>query len=132
MYRRVCYLHATTNGAENAMSLSDAFYVAIPLTNSVGNILLKLSIGERERRNKSRFLLMQLLGYSTFIVVVFFSYLFLLSHDANFFVIIFSLNYLATLYVSRWFLKERFTLRDVKYDLVVVVGIVVFYLGGNT
>lgn len=114
------------------MILADAFYVAIPLANSVGNILLKLSIGERERRNKSRFLLMQLLGYSTFIVVVFFSYLFLLSHDANFFVIIFSLNYLATLYVSRWFLKERFTLRDVKYDLVVVVGIVAFYLGGST
>lgn len=113
------------------MILADAFYVAIPLTNSVGNILLKLSIGERKRGNISGFLLMQLFGYSTFIVVMFFSYLFLLSHDAHFFVLIFSLNYLATLYVSRWFLKEQFTLRDVKYDLLVVFGIVVFYLGGN-
>ena len=111
------------------MILSDAFYVVIPLTNSVGNILLKLSTGEKKKGNLVPFLVMQLLGYSTFIIVMVFSYMFLLTHDANYFVMIFSLNYLVTVYVSRWFLKDAFTLRDVKYDFLVVVGIVVLYSG---
>lgn len=111
------------------MILSDAFYVLIPLTNSLGNVLLKLSIGALEKGIRSKYWIMQALGYGTFVVVMLFSYLFLLTHDANYFVLIFSLNYLATLYVSRWFLREKFTLRDVKYDAFMVIGIVLFYLG---
>lgn len=111
------------------MILSDAFYVVIPFTNSIGNVLLKLSIEEKKKGIFMSFLVMQLLGYSTFITVMVFSYMFLLTHNVNYFVLIFSLNYLVTLYVSRWILKDTFTLRDVKYDFLVVVGIVVFYWG---
>lgn len=111
------------------MILADVLYVAIPFANSIGNVLLKLSVGEKQKGKQSHYVTMQLLGYGTFIVVMIFSYLFLLTHEAKFFVLIFSLNYLATLYVSRWFLNDAFTLRDVKYDLLVVFGIFVFYWG---
>lgn len=111
------------------MTLSDVFYVVIPFTNSLGNALLKLSIEKRKKINKQRFIMMQLMGYSTFVIVMVFSYMFLMTHAASLFVVIFSLNYLATLYVSRWFFKDNYAIRDVIYDALVVVGIVIFYWG---
>lgn len=108
---------------------SDLFYIAIPLTNSAGNVLLKLSLFEREKGAWRWFLIMQSLGYATFLVVAVFSYLFLMSHDASLFVLIFSLNYLATVYVSRWFLEKKFLSKKIIYDILVVAGIVIFYWG---
>jgi len=108
---------------------SDLLYIVIPLTNSVGNVLLKLSISHKKNNNYSRFIVMQLAGYTTFIIVMALSYIFLLTHDASFFVLLFSLNYLVTLYASRWFLNEHYTSRDVIYDGLMVIGICIFYWG---
>ena len=52
-----------------------------------------------------------------------------MSHDASLFVLIFSLNYLATVYVSRWFLEKKFLSKKIIYDILVVAGIVIFYWG---
>jgi len=111
--------------------LSDVFYVAIPLANSAGNVLLKLSVGEARKANRLRFLLLQFAGYGIFVMVAGFSYMFLMTHDASLFVVIFSLNYLTTLYASRWFLGEAYATRDVMYDALVIVGIVIFFSGSS-
>ena len=113
------------------MITSDLLYVVIPLINSLGNVLLKLSIEEKRKNRQLRFIIIQLSGYSTFILVIIFSYIFLLTHNASLFVLIFSLNYLSTLYASRWILKDHYTTQSVMYDAVMVVGIVIFYFGQN-
>jgi hypothetical protein len=125
----VVHIRATARQWIDVMIPSDALYAFIPLTNSVGNVLLKLSITERKRDNFFQFMVMQALGYSGLIGVMALTYVFLINHDASQLVLIFSLNYLATLYVSRWYFNDVYTLRDVRYDLLMVFGIVIFYFG---
>lgn len=111
------------------MGLSDAMYGLIPFANGLGNVLLKLSVERRKAGSMRAFVVMQLGGYGTFVGVIWFSYLFLIDHDASMFVLVFALNYLATLYMARWLLRETFYLRDVAFDALVVAGSVIFYLG---
>jgi hypothetical protein len=113
------------------MNPADLLYVVIPLLNSSGNILLKLSVNETKNGYWPRFILMQFAGYITFIVVLIFSYMFLMTHKASLFVLILSLNYLATIYMSRWFLERKFICRDMTYDALIVAGIFIFYWGSK-
>ena len=113
------------------MLLTDGLYILIPVTNSIGNMLLKLSLSHRTEGRQQSFLLRQLSGYAMFVMVIVQSYLFLLDHSASVFVIILALNYLATIYSSRWFLKEHFTRREIISDAGMVAGIILFALGSH-
>lgn len=113
------------------MTLSDLLYLFIPATTTIGNILLKLSINQRKQGKLLNFYLAQLIGYSTFIIVVVLSNIFLLDHAASEFVVIFACNYLAVIYSSRWLFRERPSPKEVLYDLLIVVGIILFFMGNE-
>lgn len=111
------------------MQPADLLYLLIPFTNSLANILLKVSLRRRITGQTAHFILMQLAGYSLFVIVLAMGYVFLLRHEANHFIIILALNYLAAMYSSRLLLKEPWSLRDAGCDAWIATGIVIFSLG---
>ena len=113
------------------MQITDCLYFLIPITNSVGNILLKVSVNRRAVKSFSWFVAVQCCSYGIFILVVAQSYLFLLQHEAKVFVIILALNYLATIYSSRWLLQETFSRQEVVSDIMLAGGIALFALGNQ-
>lgn len=110
------------------MTLGDAFYVVIPVANSLGNIALKLSVDRMKTHGWIRFALLQAVGYGIFVGVSACSYLYLVSHPASNFVVILALNYLVTMYSARLVFDRRVSTRNLLCDALMVAGMVVFYL----
>lgn len=109
--------------------LIELLYIVIPLINSIGNITLKCSVNLLNRKKTISFLLLQTIGYISFLTVMGLSYIFLLTHSASLFVIIFSLNYLSTMHAAKWYFGESSAKNDVYYDIIILVGIFIFYCG---
>jgi hypothetical protein len=103
----------------------DAFYVVIPVANSVGNIALKLSVDRMKTHGRMQFALLQAVGYAIFVGVSASSYLYLVSHAASHFVIVLALNYLVTIYSARFLFDSRVSLRNFLCDCLMVAGMVV-------
>lgn len=110
------------------MTATDAFYIFIPVANSLGNIALKLSVDRMKAHGRLQFALLQAVGYAIFVGVSACSYLYLVSHPASYYVVVLALTYLVTMYSARLLFDRRISLRNFLCDCLMVAGMVVFNL----
>jgi len=92
---------------------------------TLGQILLKIGASNGAfLKNKFSYM-----GYSSFLIVLGFSYLLMRIIEFKYFVIIMSTNYVSVTLVSTWFFNERFTLNKVIGSFLVTAGVAVFVMG---
>ncbi|MNE75159.1 EamA-like transporter family protein [compost metagenome] len=98
------------------------------LVNSIAQVLLKLGSTKTGNTAISLINIYILLGYALFFVSTILSVYLLKLMELKNFTLIISLNYVGTLILSRFFLKERFTVKKITATALIVLGVVYFNL----
>jgi drug/metabolite transporter (DMT)-like permease len=101
--------------------------IFLVLLTASGQVMLKLGANEAERRGLINGYV--IVGYVLFIITILLSYQLMKIIPLKYFTVIMSVNYIAVMVASRFFLNETIQKDKLIGTLLISIGIYVFLLG---